>query len=308
MAMARSLRALSLLPGLCSGSLAPSWSASCCRFASRGFNRTRTEPGGPGGDRFGSHGKRRSDGADELEDVEDKIQALVDAEGKRRKTVKYHIMRRKMTPAGPPQRKLTWDAMEQIRFLKQEQPEEWSVERLAESFSVPPEVIRRVLRTKFVPLPERREKQDAKVMAAAGLQALPSGAGTRQDRLAPPGNRTPAMLPSGGAGGALLAAASRTQAVPAGGSGSPPQSLVGVSASPAQRTAAVGKEASVTTSTEDSSMVDAEEEEDEEEDSWDGQVLTEQDLEELLGTEKPSPAVQVGKDFFDAEGNFLYRI
>lgn len=34
---------------------------------------------------------------------------------KRQRTVKYHILRRQMTPPGAPQRKLTWDAMEQIR-------------------------------------------------------------------------------------------------------------------------------------------------------------------------------------------------
>ena len=47
---------------------------------------------------------------------------------------------------------------------------------------------------------------------------------------------------------------------------------------------------------------------DEDEEGWDGQVLTEGELEEYLEMEKPSPAVQVGNDFFDAEGNFLYRI
>lgn len=34
---------------------------------------------------------------------------------KRQRAVKYHILRRQMTPSGPPQRKLTWDAIEQIR-------------------------------------------------------------------------------------------------------------------------------------------------------------------------------------------------
>lgn len=51
-----------------------------------------------------------------------------------------------------------------------------------------------------------------------------------------------------------------------------------------------------------------EEEDTEEEESWDGRVLTEEELEEFTEKEQPSPVVQVGKDFFDAEGNFLYRI
>lgn len=50
------------------------------------------------------------------------------------------------------------------------------------------------------------------------------------------------------------------------------------------------------------------EEDSEEEESWDGRVLTEEELEEFAEKEHSSPVVQVGKDFFDAEGNFLYRI
>lgn len=34
---------------------------------------------------------------------------------KRQMTVKYHMMRRQMTPSGAPHRKLTWSAIEQIR-------------------------------------------------------------------------------------------------------------------------------------------------------------------------------------------------
>ena len=49
-------------------------------------------------------------------------------------------------------------------------------------------------------------------------------------------------------------------------------------------------------------------EEDGEEERWDGEVLTESELEELMLTTKPSSAVKVGKDFFDTNGTFLYRI
>lgn len=40
---------------------------------------------------------------------------------RRQKTVKYHVLRRQMTSPGAPRRKLSWDAIEQIRwgFLSQ---------------------------------------------------------------------------------------------------------------------------------------------------------------------------------------------
>ena len=41
---------------------------------------------------------------------------LFSEERKKQRTVKYHILRRHMTPSGAPQRMLTWDAMEQIRW------------------------------------------------------------------------------------------------------------------------------------------------------------------------------------------------
>lgn len=40
---------------------------------------------------------------------------------------------------------------------------------------------------------------------------------------------------------------------------------------------------------------------------WDGRVWAEEELEEFLQMENTS-VVQVGKDFFDTDGNFLYRI
>lgn len=47
----------------------------------------------------------------------------------------------------------------------------------------------------------------------------------------------------------------------------------------------------------------------EEEKGWDGKVLTEEQLEELVHTiQKPSTVEQKGRDFYDSDGNFLYRI
>ncbi|XP_062819601.1 neugrin isoform X2 [Anolis carolinensis] len=82
------------------------------------------------------------------------------------KAVREQRIKRQMEPRGPPQRTLSRQAMEQIRFLSREAPEEWPVERLARGFQVPPDVVRRVLRSRFHPSPSRATKQDAVVAAA----------------------------------------------------------------------------------------------------------------------------------------------
>ncbi|XP_040915167.1 neugrin [Toxotes jaculatrix] len=301
--MARPLRVLSLLSRLGALSVTPTNSS---RFASRGASGSWAGQSHVPRDRASNRAPRYSDEmSDEefgLEDVEDKLQAVVEQERKKQRTVKYHILRRQMTPRGAPQRKLTWDAIEQIRYLKQEQPEEWTVERLAEGFSVTPDVILRVLRSKFVPVPERKAMQDAKVMAGLSQQVLPSGAGAGQGRLKLPENRTPATLSSGKRGGALISVADQTLMIQGESSGSLAKSPAPVT----HFTAGISRDTTVTRSTEEDT--NPTEEDTEEEESWDGQVLTEEQVEEFMKMEKPAPMVQVGNDFFDGEGNFLYRI
>ncbi|XP_048723154.2 neugrin [Caretta caretta] len=92
-----------------------------------------------------------------------------------RKAVRLRRLRRELEPAGPPQRSLSWQAMEQIRYLRQAFPEEWPVARLAQGFGVSPDVIQRVLRSKFSPPLERRMKQDAKVLGVARILSREAG-------------------------------------------------------------------------------------------------------------------------------------
>ncbi|KAK7878509.1 hypothetical protein WMY93_030345 [Mugilogobius chulae] len=142
----------------------------------------------------------------ELEDVEDKIQHVINNEVKRQRAVKFHILRRQMTPRGPPERKLTWEAIEEIRYLKQEQPEEWTVDRLAEGFSVSKDVIFRVLRSKFVPSPERKAKQDTQAMMKLRLQALPSRARVEEEKQRLSSGSTLDSTPSGNGDSAVVPA------------------------------------------------------------------------------------------------------
>lgn len=191
-----------------------------------------------------------------------------------------------------------------FRFLKQEQPEEWTVERLAESFSVTTDVILRVLRSKHVPTPERKTKQDAKVIVELGHQVLPSGSWTVQDRLKLPGNHSTAALSSG-----KSTMAEEMLMLPGEGSRSLAWSNVSALAMHPLRSD-ISEGVPMTRSMEVNRTIDTnpKEEDTEEEESWDGRVLMEEELEEFAEKEQPSPVVQTGKDFFDAEGNFLYRI
>ncbi|NWH67449.1 NGRN protein, partial [Geococcyx californianus] len=66
-----------------------------------------------------------------------------------------------------PERTLTWRAMEQMRFLRRELPEEWPPERLARGFGVSTEVVRRVLRGRGCVPPGRRQRQDERARRAA---------------------------------------------------------------------------------------------------------------------------------------------
>ncbi|CAB1335887.1 unnamed protein product [Coregonus sp. 'balchen'] len=335
-------------------------------------------------------------------------------ERRRRRTVKYHIVRRQLTESGAPERRLSWDAMEQVRYLKQELPEEWTVDRLAEGFSVHRDVILRVLRSKFIPTPERKAKQDASVWARLRQQALPGGGGSggqgRQQALPGGGageqGRQQALpgggageqgrqqaLPGGGAGGqgrqqALPGGGAgeqgRQQALPGGGAGGQgrqqalpggggsegpgrsqlpgsghsssklamlpigsgtgalvtlashssqsliardledgpdPRAMMTTANSPAAPLSSVPTQLSTSptlhirrTSGQDNSREEWEEEDnvlekvEEKEERWDGRVFSEEELEELMLSTKPSPVVQNGKEFFDSVGNFLYRI
>ncbi|NXV17222.1 NGRN protein, partial [Cepphus grylle] len=96
--------------------------------------------------------------------------ALEEAERARRRraAVRLQRLRRELGGGrGAPERALTWQAMEQMRFLRQELPEEWPPERLAQGFGVSPDVVRRVLRGRGCPPPRRRQRQDERALSAA---------------------------------------------------------------------------------------------------------------------------------------------
>ncbi|KAM9374906.1 neugrin [Phaethornis superciliosus] len=87
---------------------------------------------------------------------------------RRRAAARLRRLRRELGgQRGAPERTLTWAAMEQMRFLRQELPEEWPPERLARGFGVSPEEVRRVLRSRGCPPLRRRLRQDERAIANA---------------------------------------------------------------------------------------------------------------------------------------------
>lgn len=147
-------------------------------------------------------------------------------------------------------------------------------------------------------------------MSGLGQQVLPSGAAAGQDRLKLSGNRTTALLQPGNVESALVPVADKTVMLHGESSGLVTKSPAPFSLVPAQFRADVSYDIPVTTSIEEDSIYNTNptEEDEDDEESWDGRLFTEEELEEIMETVKTCPVVQDGNDFFDAEGNFLYRI
>lgn len=167
-----------------------------------------------------------------------------------------------------------------------------------------PDVILRVIRSKFVPAVNRRAKQDAKVMAEHGQKVLHSGSRRLQEKLKLPGNVTPAALPPGKETAAMVPA---EQTLVLRGEGPVSLAKSHTSASVQHRSSDFIGNVSGTNLTDLDKTTNSDPKEKEEE-CWDGRVLTEDDLEKFIEMENPPLPVQMGKDFFDTEGNFLYRI
>ncbi|XP_077079135.1 neugrin [Siphateles boraxobius] len=285
--------------------LAP-FSGPVCRHASRSAYGRMSPRNSDSHSKQKQHEDMFEDDHD-MDAMEAKLNSIISEEKRRHNAAKFHIIKRQMNNPGDPERKLTWDAIEQIRYLKQESPEEWTLQRLAEGFSVSPDVISKVLRSKFTPTAVRKLKQDSKVLVSTGQQSLIEGK-TDQSRL--PKSATPAILSSGKTG-ALTTQSKTAHAVRGGETGLTPS---GGNVVPSQVQSAVHKLTPALQEQPDSTvkmdMRDDTELEEEEEEEWDGVILTEEELEHIAQTlqKTPSSVKQKGSDFFDKEGNFLYRI
>lgn len=209
-------------------------------------------------------------------------------------------------------RSITTSPSQSPSCLKEEFPEEWTLERLAEGFSVSRDVVLRVLRSRFTPPPETRARQDARVLLAMGTQPLLPGRQARRDGGALLGRATAALGPA--SEGALKALPSGKQTdrpsitamVPLhSGEGSPISLCLHPSESPPPQNSRQTPQG-----TEGQTEGQEEEEEELEEDCWNGYILSEQELEELAETfpEQDAAVVRKANEFYDSKGNFLYRL
>ncbi|KAM9311905.1 neugrin [Gastrophryne carolinensis] len=266
-------------------------------------------------------GKEEDGDDDDFEQYEkNEEQEIISAMKKHQKAMKFKRMQRTMEPPGPPERHLTWNAIEQIRYLKQEFPEEWTLQRLALGFNVSTDVIRRVLKSKFVPPEKRKMKQDVAVSRVLGQ--ISSGPHQESAKLmAASTDAVEPLLLQGSKERKLLADPS-SQHLPALTTSDYSQLVLRLEAAVQKHTAsslvplATGQApapivSNVNPSPPEAGLRDAPKEDWKVlEESWDGEVLDDQELEKLAyaGLENKMKVVQKGSEFFDSDGNFLYSI
>ncbi|KAM6201971.1 neugrin [Rhynchocyon petersi] len=253
------------------------------------------------------------------EPEERELEEVASALKRQKAAIRFQKIRRKMEAPGAPPRTLTRAAMEQIRYLHKEFAESWSVPRLAEGFDVSTDVIRRVLKSKFVPTLEKKLKQDQRVLKKAGLAHS-------LQQIQASGNNTKPLLAGYSVPGSLLLPGSeasssghsrstalkvvqlnahdtdtpRRQQKRNGGI----QSLKGVKESFVPVDAVLGQQSELenySTSDKGTRGTDSHR-------LPSGKKLEELKTREPRDQNFSSKVVQRGQEFFDSNGNFLYRI
>ncbi|XP_050009887.1 neugrin [Alexandromys fortis] len=237
---------------------------------------------------------REPDPDSDWEPEERALQEVESTLKRQKNAIRFQKIRRQMEAPGAPPRTLTWEAIEQIRYLHEEFAESWSVPRLAEGFDVSTDVIRRVLKSKFVPTLEQKLKQDQKVLIKAGF-ALASGdelkslsAGHSVSGLLPPGDEVSSKHQTHSTAGAQKSQKERTKR----------ESLLPATAAPGHQRK---REKHTTSESEATRRADG-----------DRAASVEKPGELKAGEPRDqnftSKVVQRGREFFDSNGNFLYRI
>ncbi|XP_056427998.1 neugrin isoform X2 [Hyla sarda] len=260
----------------------------------------------------GDQAELESDGEPE-DDVERDI-------NRRQKAILLKRMKREMEPPEPAERRLTWNAIQQIRYLRQEFPEEWPLSRLAAGFNVSSDAIKKVLKSRFIPSDARRTKQDAAAFRVLGQSSPGSTNGQLQIGASPKAAAQP-FLPLQGDKRQLAISQSNQLLPPPKASDSsqlvlrtasltkshdrpqvPQGSLQGVSPAVSSQ--------DLTTSIQEEPDQTMNRDEGRHDEKWDGEVLSDTELEELanIGVPNNMKVVQQGREFYDSDGIFLYRI
>ncbi|XP_012867320.1 PREDICTED: tubulin polyglutamylase TTLL13-like [Dipodomys ordii] len=208
-------------------------------------------------------------------------------------------------PSGKP-------APSSYRYLHEEFAESWSVPRLAEGFDVSTDVIRRVLKSKFVPTLKQKLKQDQKVLKKAGL-ALPAWQRPSSGHSLPPCSAGSLLIPGDEASATSQSHHTALEMIASGAhSKDSPRRQKGGS----QGVQGLRKESEVPCTTASGHRRELPKcpRSDPEDATPDGSRLPNRDRMQELKAGEPdgqnfSPkVVQRGQEFYDSNGNFLYRI
>ncbi|PIK33895.1 putative neugrin [Apostichopus japonicus] len=202
-------------------------------------------------------------------------------------------------------RSLTWDNIDKIRFLRQEHPQEWSLSQLAASFEVSETTIKKVLKSKYNPTHEKRKLHDTLVLKNTG----------REKKVKQPPTGTSVVLDS------------HKQSFESSGSSQkgfdnyPSPTLTANSINGKEQEASNN----ITKKVQLNQKISRTDEQDSHEDDWEEMenVSLEDELEEAEAFESlnasdfvkvsedgvmPPKIVQKGKEFYDTDGEFLFRI
>ncbi|KAE8583973.1 hypothetical protein XENTR_v10020766 [Xenopus tropicalis] len=281
---------------------------------------------------FSSKTWGESDSETEMEE-EESLSEITRKLKNQQKAILFQRMKRQMEPRGPPERRLTWNAIEEIRYLKQEFPDEWTVPRLAEGFNVSTDVIRRIIKSKLSPPERRKAKQDIKVsnvLIQPNKQSTKHLSQPTQTLLLGALNPAQALIPSGQndklkintqtsdlvlSPGSLPASANRNSLLLRSENEMMQRNKANLQVCTKKAQVQTPKSAmyDVGPTSEEGSQAEQQHCVDDKQmelDEWDGQLLSDTDLEELSrsGIENKMKVIQRGREFFDSNGDFLYRI
>ncbi|XP_059227540.1 neugrin [Mustela nigripes] len=275
-----------------------------CGFATRGV----ADPGSLG---------REPDPDSDWEPEERELQEVESTLKRQKKAARFQKIRRQMEAPGAPPRTLTWKAMEQIRYLHKEFAESWSVPRLAEGFGVSTDVIRRVLKSKFVPTLEQKLKQDQKVLKKAGLghslRQLPGSGDTLKSLSASHSGSGSLLMPRGESSFRVLGHSTALHLIDSNthGTNTPRRQKggnQGIQVPEEERSVPVAAALGHQRELQKSSTSDGAGKRGPDGYGLLGDTPGDLKAEEPGEQDFSSKVVQRGREFFDSNGNFLYRI
>ncbi|KAL1790127.1 neugrin [Sigmodon hispidus] len=255
---------------------------------------------------------REPDPDSDWEPEEQVLQEVESTLKRQKKAIRFQRIRRQMEGPGAPPRTLTWEAIEQIRYLHKECAESWPISRLAEGFDVSTDVIRRVLRSKFVPSLEQKLKQDQKILRKVGFTQVVSGATLKafsaghsvSGPLLPRGDEVSSKSQNHSTTLKVIESSSHSTGVQRR-QEERKKRIQGLEESLVPTTAAVGHQRELQKFT--SSDSEATRRSDSHR-SPSAEKLEDLKAEEPGDQNFSSKVVQRGREFFDSNGNFLYRI